>query len=498
MTKIVLPKLLTDTQAIELIHGPPDRALTYEDFRPYQRWMARRIKELPGVLLGAEMGLGKTGATLKAIRDLLDSGEITQVLIIAPLRVSEQTWPEEIATWDFSRDLTYRVVTGTKDERLASLKYGPCQITIINRENLLWLAQTLGIRRWVFDMIVYDEASRLKAGVKKTNPKKRADGTMPAKRLTEMGVLHRVRHRTKKTVELSGTPAPNGLIDLYGPIFALDGGERLGRSMTAYKKRWFREDMWTKKIEPLEYAEAEITKRLDDVFFSLKEEDYLKLPPMVVRDHKVRLSVSEMAGYRELEREMLLEVEGRWDEPEFIEAVNSGVLTGKLLQYANGSLYREDGTAHKVHERKLDVLDSIYTEATGRPILVAYSFQFDKDAIKKRFPFARIYGENQSDMRDWNAGKIKMLVTHPASAGHGLNFQFGSNIAVWYGLTWSLELYRQFIKRLHRSGQVADKVFLHRILTEGTADTDVVRVLSRRGAVQDHITDTVRVRLEAA
>lgn len=498
--KMVLPKHLTDIEAIELIHGPAERELRFEDFRPYQRWMTQKIMELDALLLGAEMGLGKTGATLKAASALLDDPDsgINHVLIIAPLRVAEETWPEEIATWEFSRHLKYRVVTGTQDERIAALKYGPCQITIINRENLLWLLQTLGVRRWNFDMIVYDEASRLKSGRKRSKPKKRADGTMPSKKLTELGVLQRIRHKTKKIVELSGTPAPNGLIDLYGPMYALDQGKRLGSSMTAYKRRWFREDKWTQKIEPFDHAEREIMERLDDVFFSLKEADYLKLPPMITRDHKVHMSPKEMAGYRELEREMMLEVDGRWDEPEVIEAVNNGVLTGKLLQYANGGLYREDKTTHKVHERKLEVLDSIVTEAMGRPILVAYSFKFDKDAIKKKFPFARIYGESQSDMRDWNAGKIKMLVTHPASAGHGLNFQFGSNIAVWYGLTWSLELYRQFIKRLHRSGQKADRVFLHRILTEGTADSDVVRQLERRGAVQDNITDTVRVRLERA
>ena len=193
---------------------------------------------------------------------------------------------------------------------------------------------------------------------------------------------------------------------------------------------------------------------------------------------------------------MSLEIKGRWGEPEVIEAVNKGVLVGKLLQFANGSMYREDKTAFKIHDRKMAVLESIVEEAGGRPILVAYSFKFDKDAIKKKFPWARIFGDSKNDMRDWNAGKIKMLIVHPASAGHGLNFQKASNIAVWYGLTWSLELYRQFIKRLHRSGQKADKVFLHRILTKGTADYTVVDVLETRGATQDQITDAVRVRLE--
>jgi len=496
--KHVLPKHLTDLEAIELIYGPPLEILTYKHFRAYQIWMAEKIIEMEGVYLGAEMGLGKTAATLWAINVLMREGLIKNVLIIAPLRVAEETWPEEIAKWDFARHLRYRVVTGDKDERRAALKVGPAEITIVNRENLRWLLKGLGMARWRFDMIVYDEASRLKKGVLRTNPSVRKDGTMGDPGMTELGCIYRVHGKTKKIVMLSGTPSPNGLIDLFGPIFAIDQGKRLGDSMSAYKKRYFVEDRYTTKVTPQLGAEPAIMKAVSDIFFSLKEEDYLDLPPMITVDHKVQMTRKEMEGYKTLEREMSLEVQGRWHEPEVIEAVNKGVLTGKLLQYANGSLYREDGTAHKVHDRKLAVLDSIVEEAAGRPILVAYSFKFDKDAIKKKFPWARVFGESKNDMRDWNDGKIKMLIVHPASAGHGLNFQKASNIAVWYGLTWSLELYRQFIKRLHRSGQKEDRVFLHRILTERTADMDVVEVLQMRGATQDQITDAVRVRLKRA
>lgn len=495
--KHVLPKHLSDIEALELIYGPPEEVLCYANFRPYQKWMAQKIVDLKGVYLGAEMGLGKTAATLYAIKVLLDRGIIKSVLIIAPLRVCEETWPEEIAKWDFARGFSYRVVTGDAAQRRAALKQ-PARITIVNRENLLWLLKGIGLNRWRFDMIVYDEASRLKRGVLTTNPVPRKDGTVADPRLTELGVLLRVHGKTKKLVELSGTPSPNGLIDLYGPIYAIDQGERLGTSMTAYKRRWFREDLKRHTIEPFEHSEKEIMGRIEDVFFSLKEEDYLDLPPMIPVDHEVHMTRKEMEGYRQFERDTAIEVLDRWGEPEVIEAVNNGVLTGKLLQYANGSLYREDGTAFKVHDHKLDVLESIIEEAAGAPILVAYSFRFDRDAIKKRFPWCRIFGESKTDMRDWNAGKIKMLVTHPASAGHGLNFQKASNIAVWYGLTWSLELYRQFIKRLHRSGQRHDKVFLHRILTAGTGDYDVLEVLQRRGATQDQITDAVRVRLQRA
>lgn len=505
-----LPRFLHDLEAIELIWGPPPVILDYEDFRDYQRWMSSIIIK-QDVFLGAEMGLGKTAATLYAIRQLIDAGEITQVLIVAPLKVAEETWSAEIAKWSFARGLSYRIVTGNEDERKAALTH-KAQITIINRENLIWLQRYLGVRRWKFDMLVYDEASRLKSGRKRSKPRPRADGTVPPKRLTEFGILRRMRFTFKRVVELSGTPSPNGLIDLWGPIYIIDLGKRLGTSMTAYENRWFKRDHWKKgsgALEPFPHSEREIMERISDVFYSLKEEDYLKLPPLVTRDHWVSLSPAEMKKYKAFERDAAMIVQNAKGDKEVIEAVNRGVLTGKLLQFANGSMYLGDKLDEetggllpkesvKIHDHKLEVLDSIVAEAMGRPILLAYSFQFDKEAILKRFPFARLYGESKYDMRDWNAGKIKLLVTHPASAGHGLNFQHGSNIAVWYGLTWSLELYRQFMKRLHRSGQKADRVFLHRILAKGTMDENLIKVLTQRGVTQDAITDAVRVRLAEA
>ena len=499
-------RFINDLEAQELIFGPPPVILNYLDMRPYQVWMADLCIE-KDVFLAAEMGLGKTAAVLLAARRMLDTRAVSQVLIVAPLKVAEETWPAEIAKWEFARGLTYRVVTGSAKERRAALEYD-AQLTIINRENLPWLQKTLGVRRWKFDMLVYDEASRLKSGRKRSKPKERADGTVPPKRLTEFGILRRMRHTFKRVVELSGTPSPNGLIDLWGPIFIIDEGKRLGDSMTAYKNRWFRKGHNGFSLEPFDHSEGEIMGRVKDVFFALRETDYLKLPPLNVVDHYVRLTDAEMVRYKDFEKQMAMEVQTRSGK-EFIEAVNGGVLTGKLLQFANGSMYlgdkwdeETDGKlpkeSVKIHEHKLAVLDSIMAEAMGRPVLVAYSFRFDRDAIRKRFPYVRIYGDTKNDMRDWNAGKIRMLLIHPASAGHGLNFQEGSNIAVWYGLTWSLELYRQFTKRLHRSGQKADRVFLHRIVAKGTMDENVMQALEARGATQDSITDAVRVRLKEA
>lgn len=497
----VHPKFLNSVELDELIWPGPEVIRSYRDFRPYQKWMAGKMIEEPAVLVGAEMGLGKTAATLYAIKNLLKKGEVRHVLIVAPLRVAELTWPEEIATWDFARDIPYRVVTGTDEQRRAALRLKGRKITIINRENLRWLLEMHGPKGWPYDALVYDEASRLKAARQRGKPKINPEtGEVIRKgRLTEFGVINRVRGLTRRVIELSGTPSPNGLIDIYGPIYVLDRGDRLGASKTAFEDRWFSFNKYTYEKKIRDGAESEIMGLLKDVFFSLREEDYLNLPPLMVQDHRVELAPKEMEVYREMEREFAIEVVDRWGEPEVIEAVNNGVLCGKLLQLANGSIYSESGDAIPFHHRKLDVLEQIVQEAMGKPVLVAYSFQFDRDAILKKFgKKAKLFDGSTQMMRDWNSGRIPMLVMHPASAGHGLNFQRGGNIAVWYGLTWSLELYLQFIKRLHRSGQKESHVFLHRILAAGTADYSVASKLTEKGATQSRIMDAVRVRLEAA
>lgn len=482
------PIRLTSLAAIEALDGPPEKIWKFAEFRRYQRWMTKLITKLPGVFLAAEMGLGKTAAVLKAIQELLAVGEITKVLIVAPVKVSEHTWPEEIQKWSFAREFRYSLIIGEEWERKVALRKD-ADIYIVNRENLVWLQKTLG-RRWNFDMLIYDEASRLKQGSKRTKGSVRKDGSVSPKMLSEFGTLRRMRWTFKKVVLLSGTPAPNGLIDLWGPIFIIDLGQRLGKSKTAFLNRWFRpRDRWTYKIEPFDWSEKEIMENIDDVFFSLKEADYLQVPPLVPVDHWIDLPPKAMDIYRRMERDMVL---SEFDA----EAVNNGVLTNKLLQIANGSVYDDNGEDHRIHDEKLDVLDSIIAEAMGRPVLVGYQFKFDAAAIRKKFPHARFFGEGKNDKKDWDAGRIKMLVTHPQSVGHGLNLQFGGNIQVWYGLTWSLEIYLQFIKRLARSGQLADRVFLHRILARKTADEAMVKTLDLKGMTQDRITDAVRAHVE--
>lgn len=472
---------------------------TADDFEDYQWWMSDLMHDHETVLLGAFMGSGKTATALHAARRLLDEGKVKKVLVVAPLNVAKDTWPDELLVWDFARRFTYSVIVGDAEQREAAARKD-VELYIVNRENYNWLYDFLGIRRWNFDLLIYDEASRLKEGDKRTKPNVRKDGSISRARLSHFGHLAKTRHKFKRVWELSGTPAPNGVIDLWGPIYVLDRGERLGRSRTAFLQRWFHYNSYSRTYEAHDHSEAEITEKLKGIFWCLKEEDYLNLPPLKVVDRFVRLTPPQMAAYKEFERTLALE---EYD----VEAVNNGVLCNKLLQFANGSIYTEEdnddpddfrtkSVAKHVHNHKLDELGSIFEEAGGRPLLIAYSYKFDVQAIKKRFPFVRIYGETANDLRDWNRGRLKGMVLHPASAGHGLNFQQGSNLAVWYGLNWSLELYQQFNKRLHRRGQEAESVWLYRILARGTNDIRVAERLEERGITQDRITDTVRVRVE--
>ena len=493
-------RLYLQPGAEEIINGFPV-TLTEKDFEDYKWWMSDLLQKNETVLLGAFMGSGKTATTLHAFHKLWKAGKARKALVIAPKNVAADTWPDEIMCWDFAREFHYACVVGDEPTRLAALEE-EADIIIINRENVRWLYEQKGIR-WFrqFDVLIYDEASRLKAGNKRTAGNVRKDGSVSRKRLSEFGYMGKIRMKFKWVWELAGTPNPNGIIDLWGPIYILDKGARLGTSRTKFLERWFRYNMYTKTHEPFDHSEAEVMDRLKDIFYCLKEEDYLKLPPLQVVDRWVNLSPKHLKMYREFERTQALE--------EFdVEAVNNGVLCNKLLQFANGSIYapdddpEEEWNPHKkpvakhIHNRKLDELGSIFEEAAGRPVLIAYSYKFDIHAIKKRYPWVRAYGETPNDLREWNAGKLKAMILHPASAGHGLNFQHGGNIAVWYGLNWSLELYQQFNKRLHRRGQKGQFVRLYRILARDTNDVRVAANLEQKAITQDRITDTVRVRVE--
>lgn len=465
------------------------------DLRGYQAWCADKIVELPAFFLTIDMSMGKTAIVLTAIRDLFRHGQIKHALIIAPLRVAEETWPTEIEKWSHLNHLTYAVATGMPTQRRRAINKR-AQVTMINRENLPWLWRLLRERKkpWIWDFVAWDESSALKEW------KKRTSGTLknPHKHnLTRFGAMAQARQHVKRMVLMTGTPSPNGVKDLGGQAYILDQGERLGSEKTAFLQRWFDHDEYSRQYTPRPGAQDAIMGRLKDVMVSLSAEDYLDLPEIITHDIKVKLPPKILAQYRQFERDS-------YSEAYDVEAVSAGVLTNKLLQFANGALYRgrEDlerkspPTIEHVHNLKLDALDSVIAEAAGQPVMVGYSYKFDLLKIKKRYPKAVILSEEKDAVKRWNKGEIDILLTHPASAGHGLNLQHGGHILCWYGFTWSLELYLQLNMRLPRPGQKSPFVIVHRIIAEGTADETVLEVMGTRGVTQKQVTDAVRVRLE--
>lgn len=464
------------------------------DMRESQTVGVERIVNNPSNMLTLDMGLGKTVTTLTAIRDLLDMSFVHRVLVIGPLMVVENTWPTEIETWAHTRALTYEVLTGSPDRRESRVKMY-ADIHLVNNENLQWLIDFWGAD-WPYDMLVIDEISRFKNPNKENkpskgkvekyllNPKTRQNPNgleKPTSQLTRFGALCRVRRYFDRVVGLTGTPSPNGLIDIWSQYYLLDRGERLGLDFFAYRARFFEPNFSGYKWMLRDGSFELIVDRIKDITLSMRAKDWIELPPRIDNIVKVTLPKNVMAAYKRFEKSMLLEEHD-------IEAVNNGVLTGKLLQLANGSVYDEDRNAVQIHDRKLDALESIIEEANGSPVLVAYSYEFDLTKLRKRFPQAVVLNEDDTAIRRWNAGEISLLLAHPQSAGHGINIQFGGNICVFYGLPWSLEYYQQFGARLHRSGQTR-AVIVHHIIAEGTVDERVLEVLADKGATQDMLID---------
>jgi hypothetical protein len=468
-----------------------------------QRYMKSRVLRWKAVLLAAAMGSGKTAACLTAAKELLDNFDVRRVLIVGPKRVATDTWPDEVSAWAHLRNLGVAVAVGSPAERLAAIR-SAAEITTINRENFVWLYNQFStdISKWPFDMVVWDESSSLASWTKQNINKKAPKGQK--KSLTRFGALARVQPFVKYMVELSGTPASRGLIDLGGQIYILDGGARLGREKTDFLGRWFESDYMGWEWKPKPHAEREIMDRVSDIMVSISPTVNDRLIP-TFRDVWVKLTPDLRREYRAFARTMVAE---SYD----VEAVSSGVLAGKLLQFANGGLYKEKelkvvkgrngeytdrwerDVAH-VHDLKLDALESVIEESGGRNILVAYSFKFDRTAILKRFgKKVRCLGEERNGIRDWNAGKVRIGLVHPASIGHGTNLQYGGSLACWYGLTWSAELYDQFNMRLPRRGQTED-VLIYRILTHDTLDERVSMALQDKANTQERILGAVRVEM---
>ena len=494
---------------------------SFKDLRPIQKWGIDRIYDHEATILAWDMGAGKTVTALTAADDLLEDRVVKKVLIVAPLLVAQATFPDEFSDWKHLRHMDYLVLraedddidiqkarddayklarnvigldpseasrwaarakTRAKDWKRRRLANSDHEIHIINREALLWLWEHFREGRdWPYDMIIVDEASLFKNGKRRTNLKK----------LSRFGVMGKARKYAKRIVLMTGTPAPKGLRNLWGLAYIADLGERLGTSRTKFEERWFEKDFMGWNMEPRPGARKQIMGRLSDIMFSLAPEDYPKTPGAIFIPKFVDLPKKALAEYNKFERTLVSEM---YD----IEAVNSGVLSGKLMQFANGSMYNEEGRDVWIHDRKLDMLEEIIEEADGEPVLVGYTFKFDLARIQKRFPKAVVFGRG-GDVRKqkakWNAGETPLMLAHPASVGHGQNIQHGGNIMVWYGLTPDLELYQQFNKRLDRPGQTR-KVANYHILARGTYDEDLIPILEDRDADQYDIMRSVRLRLD--
>lgn len=444
----------------------------------YQKRATELVIKIPKIGLFLDMGLGKTVITMTAIQELMyDRFEVTKVLVIAPKRVAEDTWTREHAKWDHLRELRISKVLGNEQQRIHALKE-EADIYVIGRDNVIWLINYYqGLRKgWPFDMIVIDELSSFK------NPQ--------AKRFR---ALRKAMPFVNRVVGLTGTPSPNSMMDLWAELYLLDRGERLGPTLSSYREKYFRPGARNGyviyKWEPFRNAQKEIEEKISDICISMSVADYLTLPKRIDNVIPVHLTDKEMAAYKQMEQEQLLKI-----DEEDIVALNAAAVMNKLLQIANGSVYSVDGDVVKIHDEKLDALEEII-DTTGEPVLVFYSYKHDLEAIRSRIKGARIL-EGPEDIADWNDGKVQVLLAHPASVGYGLNLQEGGHIIVWYGLTWSLELYQQANARLYRQGQ--DKpVIIHHLVAEGTADEQVMHALQHKDMSQAALLEALKERRTA-
>ena len=442
----------------------------------YQEYATNKILGQEAVGLFLDMGLGKSVITLTAIDQLLfNYFDISKVLVIAPLRVAQKTWSDEIKKWDHLKHLRISKVLGSEKQRLAALQVN-ADIWIINRENVEWLADLYG-KDWPFGMVVIDELSSFKSS--------------KAKRFR---ALRKVRPCIKRIVGLTGTPAPNGLIDLWPQVYLLDQGERLGKTVTGYRSRYFEPGKRNRTVifswDPKPGAEEAIYSKLEDLCVSMSAEDWLQMPERIDREVKVQIPEAARAKYDQLERDLLLPFAGG-----DITADTMAILSNKLLQMANGAVYDENGSTREIHQAKLEALDDILEAANGQPVLVFYNYQHDRDRILNHISAARVL-DTEEDIEQWNQGKIPVMLAHPASAGHGLNLQAGGNIIVWFGLTWSLELYQQANARLYRQGQ-EKSVIIHHLVAEETIDEDVMSALAGKDVSQKALLEAVKARIES-
>ncbi|MDE6748573.1 MAG: DEAD/DEAH box helicase [Lachnospiraceae bacterium] len=440
----------------------------------YQTFATKYIESHPIAAILLSMGLGKTSITLTAIADLLfDFFIVRRVLIIAPLRVAKMTWSDEIGKWDHLSHLRYSIAVGTAAERMKALNAN-ADIYIINRENVPWLIDNFPFD---FDMVVVDELSSFKNHQSK-----------------RFKALMKVRPYVKRIVGLTGTPSSNGLMDLYAEFKLLDMGERLGRYIGQYRTMYFKPDRMNGPIvysyKPLPEAEDAIYQKISDITISMKSNDYLKMPELINSRFEVQLSEDEWNQYEDLKEKLILQLpDGE------VTAANACSLSNKLSQIANGAVYEDEGAVMHIHDRKQDALEDIIESMNGNPLLVAYWFNHDLERIRERLTLLKIPFEvlqSEESIRRWNKGEIAVALIHPASAGHGLNLQNGGSTMVWFGLTWSLELYQQTVARLWRQGQDSETVVVQHIIAKGTIDERIMKILTEKDATQNALIDAVK------
>ncbi len=412
-------------------------------------------------------------STLTALQTIKDAGGLKKVLIVAPLRVATHTWPNEVEKWDHI-NLTYRVIRGTPNMRKKQIA-SPADVYIINYENLSWLVDNYR-HNWPFDVVVFDESSKMKSASSK-----------------RFKAFRKVQRFSSRVICLTGTPAPNGLLDLWAQVYLLDGGERLHPYITHYKNEWFNSDYMGYNWTPKYGADQDIQDRIKDICLSMQAKDYLELPEYISNVVKVYLTDQQMDQYKELQDEFYLELSAETS----VTAANAAVLSSKCLQFSNGAMYLNDSFGNptsdweEIHTEKLNALQDIVDEANGAPVLVFYNYRSDLDRIKNQFKQAVELDKEGKLLNAWNAGRIPILLAHPASAGHGLNMQDGGNIVVWFGLNWSLELYQQANARLYRQGQTKP-VFVHHIVAADTVDELVLDRLSNKRSVQDVLINALK------
>lgn len=445
------------------------KSLNRDCLHHYQNKMKEFIKNIPNCAMFAEMGVGKSVSTATAIQDLYDELEVYKVLIIAPLRVARSTWPKELEIWDHI-SLKYSVVHGPVMSRCSALEKD-AEVYLINRENVPWLVEWYG-NAWPFDMVVIDESTSFK------NPSSK-----------RFKALKRVRKYINRMVLLTGTPAPNSLLDLWAQVYLLDQGDRLGKTFTLFKERYFESDYMGYKWSPRPETEEAIYDKLTDISLTMQAKDYLEMPPITYNRVEVAMTPQIAKQYKQMEDQCLMELEG-----EEITAMSAAALTNKLLQLANGAAYTESGSYRVFHDLKLEALAEIVELNEGKPILVAYNYKFDLDRLIKKFPGAKVLDKDPATIDKWNNGEYPMLLCQPQSAGHGLNLQRGGNLLVWFGLSWSLELYQQFNARLYRQGQ-QHGVVVHHVITQGTMDENVMAALGTKDATQSALIDALKQRL---